>query len=114
MLNDLVDGGVVGMLADFTYGLVNWAQGPCLFYCCKYQETATKIYKRPETIGPAVRQLVQKEVTPIRQVMSLWDKVDRKYINKDNLTKDYYKFRNAAFEFKDNYLNPTWQEKTKR
>ena len=45
--------------------------------------------------------------------MSLWDKVDRKYINKDNLTKDYYKFRNAAFEFKDNYLNPTWQEKLK-
>jgi len=110
-LNDLADGGVVGMLVDFSYGLYNWVKGPIAGTAKNIAELATSTYKEPVLAPQAFTRLIEKEVAPARQIKSILDKIDAKVINEDNIIREYYTYRAAAFEFKDGYLKPTWKEK---
>ncbi|MCK5600481.1 hypothetical protein KAR91_01360 [Candidatus Pacearchaeota archaeon] len=72
------------------------------FFSRSRKNTSGYMSERPVKLSPN---------DPTRQVMSLIDRIDRKYINKNNLTAGFYKYRGAAWEFKDGYLNPEWKDK---
>jgi hypothetical protein len=111
---DLLDGGVVGMFADFTYGIWDWAKGVSANTLSNVSETALHIKKRPELTPQALMQLLKKEASPARQVTTYIDKIDRKFINKKNLTKNFYKYRRKAWEFRNDYNNPTLKEQIQK
>ena len=114
ILEDLIDGGGVGMLADFTYGIVNWATGVTANTGVNVKDAIGAIIQRPSMTPAALRRLVEKEVTPVRQVQKLIDKIDRKLVNKKNLTKDYFKVRSWAWDHKEGYLRPGTLDKAKK
>ncbi|MCE5185398.1 MAG: hypothetical protein LLF76_04665 [Planctomycetaceae bacterium] len=113
-LGDLLDGGVVGMLADFTYGVYDWVTGVSFNTAANVKEAATAIYKRPKMTLPTLNRLVQKEVTPVRQMMKLVDKIDRNFINKKNVTKDFFRVRDWAWEYRNNYEAPGLKDKAEQ
>lgn len=110
ILNDLLDGGVVGVFADLSYGIYDWAAGVQAGTAKNIGNTIASIKKAPEMTLPALRILVEKEVAPARQLERLADKVDRQF-NKNNLTKNFYKWRSRSWEFKNDYLNPSVPDK---
>ncbi|MFH1371789.1 MAG: hypothetical protein ABII09_10970 [Planctomycetota bacterium] len=111
VFNDLVDGGIVGMLADFSYGIYDWAAGPSLSTGRNIREAVVAAYKRPSLTVPAITRLIQQEVTPARQVIKTWDKIDRRFINKRNITKDYFRVRDWAWQYRNGYLEPDMLDK---
>ncbi|MCJ7729800.1 MAG: hypothetical protein MUO27_08000, partial [Sedimentisphaerales bacterium] len=111
IINDLLDGGIVGMLADFSYGIYDWAMGPMWGTGRNLRDAAAAAYKRPSLTVPAITRLIQQEVTPVRQVIKTWDKLDRKFINKRNITRDYFKVRDWAWQYRDGYLKPDMLDK---
>jgi hypothetical protein len=111
VLNDLLDGGVVGILSDFAYGIYDWALGPSLTTGRNIRDAASAVYRRPSLSIAALTRLIQQEVTPVRQVIKTWDKIDRKFINKRNITKDYFKVRDWAWQYKEGYLKPDMLDK---
>jgi hypothetical protein len=111
ILNDLLDGGVVGMLADFTYGLYDWVTGPAWSTGRNIRDTGMAIIRRPELTAAALRRLVEKEVTPVRQIQKVIDRIDRTYVNKQNISQDYFKVRNWAWNYKEGYLYPELKDK---
>jgi len=106
VINDLLDGGVVGILADFTYGIYDWALGPSATTVRNFRDTWSAAFHRPAMTIPAISRLIQQEATPVRQAMKTWDKIDRRFINKRNLTRDYFKVRDWAWQYKEGYLKP--------
>jgi hypothetical protein len=110
-LGDLLDGGVVGMMADFTYGIYDWVTGVSFNTAANIKEAVVASYKRPEMTLSALNRLIQKEVTPVRQVMKLVDKIDREFVNSRNVTKDFFRVRDWAWEYVDSYQNPEMKDK---
>ena len=110
---DFLDGGGVGMLSDFTYGLYDWAIGPTGSTLLKNMPTTiTHIVKRPRLAAQALGEFFKREVPPVRHTLAIIDKIDRG-ITKDpaNITEDFFRVRNWAWQFKDGYLNPTTLDK---
>lgn len=113
ILNDLVDGGVVGMLADFSFGIYDWATGVSARTAKNVWETALHIKKKPSLTLQALERLAEKELTPYRQIKRLAEKIDRKYINPQNISKDYYDWRAEGWKWNNDKENPTATDKVK-
>jgi hypothetical protein len=111
ILTDMLDGSGYGMIMDFTYGIFNWVKGPAVATGKNILELTTSAIKEPSLTPEALRRFVEKEATPARQAKAVIDKIDKKFFNPNNITEQYYKYRAAAFEYKNDYLSPTWQEK---
>jgi len=113
ILNDLLDGGVVGMLADFSYGIYDWATGVSARTAANVWETALHIKKKPSLTLQALERLAEKEITPYRQIKRLAEKIDRKYINPKNISKEYYDWRSEGWKWNNAKENPTATDKVK-
>lgn len=113
ILNDLLDGGVVGMLADFTYGVKDWVAGVSANTAKNLKDTVVYGFKSPRLIPHALERLLEKEVTPYRQIKRLADKFDRKFFNENNISKQHYKWRAEGWKFRDAKKNPTAIDKVK-
>jgi hypothetical protein len=111
VLNDLLDGGVVGMLADFSYGVYDWVTGVSARTARNVWETALHIKKKPRLTLHALERLAEKEITPYRQIKRLADKVDRKWFNEGNITKQHYKWRAESWKFREGKKSPTAMDK---
>jgi len=101
ILKDLVDGGLVGMLADFTYGIFDWGIGPTGSTAKEGLKTASRIIKEFDLKGEVVGELAKKELTPIQQIESVMKKFD-----KDSMYTDYSKWRSRAWEFANDAKTP--------
>jgi len=111
IVNDLLDGGVVGMIADFTYGIKDWVTGVSARTLANIGETALHIKAKPKLTPQALELLFEQEVTPYRQVKRLADKIDRSLFNEGNVTKHYYKWRAEGWKYKERKENPTIAQK---
>ncbi len=107
IIEDLLDGGVVGMLADFSYGIKDWVAGVSANTAKNVWDTALHIKKTPRLTPQALERLLEKEVTPYRQIKRLADKFDRKLFNENNISKQHYKWRAEGWKFRDAKKNPT-------
>ena len=98
---DMVDGGIVGMLADFTYGLGNWIAGPTVATVANAFSAPWEA-KGPATLPQATRKFLRNDVPALKQAQGILDSADRRFFDKEdtNLTGDYARWKNRSFEFR--------------
>lgn len=113
VLGDFLDGGGVGMLADFTYGLFDWLSGVSFNTGKNIVNALDKTIKRPKTAPHAIKQLIEKETTAIRQAESVWNKIDR-MTDPSNITDRYYITRKLAWEYRERKEAPEIVDKGKK
>jgi hypothetical protein len=95
---DLIDGGVVGMLADFTYGIGDWAAGPTTNSISGIA-TAIDQSRGTATLPEALGQFLLSDAPALRQVQGTMDSLDSIF-DKNNLTEDYSRWQGRSFDFR--------------
>ena len=105
IINDLLDGGVVGVISDFVYGLWDWALGVTYRTSKNVSDTAKYIKESPGLFGPALEKLLTQEFQPWKQAKGIWERWDAAH-NANNLSVPYTHWRAAAFEWKDTKKAP--------
>jgi hypothetical protein len=111
ILNDLFDGGMVGVFADFAFGIKDWVTGVSVRTGKNVVRTGVEIYKKPRLTAHALELLVEKEITPYRQVKRLAQRVDRKMFNQGNISKQYYDWRAEGWKWRHRKENPSAADK---
>jgi hypothetical protein len=99
VLNDLVQGGMFGMLADLSYGIWDWAGGVSLSTGGNVLATIADIKKGGIRMADeAIEKLLTREVAPYRQAKQLLNKIDQ--VSDDaNMTAAYWQWRAKAWEW---------------
>ena len=110
IFNDLIDGGGVGMIADFTYGIFDWASGVTLRTAKNVSDAARNIRNAPALIPQALEQLADLEISPYRQVKQVMQKLDAR-VDQGNISRQYNQTRAAAWLYKEGKENPTAADK---
>ena len=100
LANALVDGGIVGLVWDLTYGATNWALGPSVGSLKNLTLGGIEAMLDPATLADATRQFILADIPAARQAQALLDKIDRTFYEKEeNLTEHYAKWRERSFRF---------------
>ena len=106
IINDLKDGGLLGILSDFSYGAhdlilgVSWQTGVNAF------ATVEHIAKsRWKLTGPALKKLMFQEYTPARQVKDIATRITAGK-DKNSRTENYMKLRDLAWDYKETQETP--------
>ena len=99
MAKDFLDGGGIGILADFSYGFINWLLGPSVGTANNFRKAVSQIYKEPKETPSAIRKFFERESSPIRQIEGVINRVDRSQINANNISKPYAKWRNRGYDW---------------
>lgn len=101
MGGSLLDGGIVGMFADLTYGLTDWVAGPTIASIRSATEGVIATSVDPANAKSGFKKFILEDVPAAKQVRGLLDRIDRTFYNKEeNLTADYAKWRQRGFEFR--------------
>ena len=111
ILNDLFDGGVVGVFADLSYGVKDWVTGVSARTGKNIWDTVAYTTKSPRLSLQALELLMEKEITPYRQVKRLEDKIDRNFVNKDNISRLHFKWRSMGWDWHNQKENPSAKDK---
>ncbi len=99
--NGIVDGGIVGMLADLTYGISDWAFGPTVGSIESIARIAVAVKNDPATTVDGLKKFVLEDIPAAKQVQGVLDRIDRTFFNqKENLTANYAKWRRRSFDFR--------------
>ena len=96
---DLMDGGVVGFLADFTYGIGDWAAGPTVNSLTGVA-TAIDQASGTATLPEALGQFLLQDAPALRQAQGVMDRIDREFFNENNLTENYSRWQGRSFDFR--------------
>lgn len=95
---DLVDGGVVGMIADFTYGIGDWAAGPTT-NSLSGMATAIDQARGTATLPEAVGRFLLQDAPALRQAQGVIDNLDSIF-DENNLTENYSRWQGRSFDFR--------------
>lgn len=95
---DLVDGGVVGTLSDFTYGIGDWAAGPTVSSISGVFEAIDQA-RGTATLPEAMGQFLLQDAPALRQAQGIIDNLDSIF-EKNNLTEDYSRWQGRSFDFR--------------
>lgn len=106
IFNDLIDGGGVGMVADFTYGIFDWAKGVSWTTGERVVDFAKYVREDWRLTPQALENLVKWEVAPYRQLKGLYSRLDTAF-NRDNMSKPYHMASAEAWRWKDAKEHPT-------
>lgn len=98
--NALVDGGIIGMLADLTYGITDWAFGPTVGSIESIARTAVAVKNDPATTIDGLKQFLLEDIPAAKQAQGVLDRIDRTFFAKNNLTENYAKWRQRSFDFR--------------
>ena len=100
--NALVDGGVIGMLADLTYGITDWAFGPTVGSIESVARVAIAVKNDPATTVDGLKKFVLEDIPAAKQAQGLLDRIDRTFFDEknENLTANYAKWRRRSFDFR--------------
>ncbi|KKL51642.1 hypothetical protein LCGC14_2293450, partial [marine sediment metagenome] len=98
--NALVDGGVIGMLADLTYGISDWTFGPTVGSIESVARTAIAVKNDPATTVDGLKKFILEDIPAARQAQGILDRIDRTFFDKNNLTENYAKWRRRSFDFR--------------
>lgn len=96
--NDLVDGGVIGFIADLTYGIGDWAAGPTVNTIAKAGEVfadASGIATVPEAMG----KFLMNDVPALRQAQGILDNLDSIF-EENNISDVYPRWQDRSFDFR--------------
>ena len=98
---DLTDGGVVGMISDFTYGITDWAAGPTVSSISGIADAIDQA-RGTATLPEALGQFLLQDIPALRQAQGLLDTLDRKFFDdqKNNLTENYARWQGRSFDFR--------------
>ena len=110
--NSLIDGGIVGMLADLTYGITDWAFGPTVGSLESIARTAVAVKNDPATTVDGLKKFLLEDVPAAKQAQGVLDRIDRTFFDDDNLTENYFKWRQRSFEFRKKKDQLTTVERT--
>ena len=98
--NALIDGGVIGMLADLTYGVTDWVFGPTVASIRSAAEGIVETSIDPATAPAGFKKFLLNDVPAAKQVQGILDRMDRTFFSDDNLTENYAKWRKRSFDFR--------------
>ena len=100
--NALVDGGVIGMLADLTYGISDWAFGPTVGSLESITRIAVAVKNDPATTIDGLKKFVLEDIPAAKQAQGVLDRIDRTFFDEkdENLTANYAKWRRRSFDFR--------------
>ncbi len=99
--NALVDGGIVGMLADLTYGITDWAFGPTVGSIESIARIAIAVKNDPATTADGLKKFILEDIPAAKQAQGVLDRIDRTFFDKEeNLTANYAKWRQRSFDFR--------------
>ncbi|KKM77391.1 hypothetical protein LCGC14_1370510, partial [marine sediment metagenome] len=96
--DDLIDGGIVGFLADFTYGIGDWAAGPTI-------NTISNALAAPfeaqgaATFIDAQKKFLLNDIPALKQAQGIIDNLDSIF-DENNLTEDYARWQGRSFDFR--------------
>ncbi len=110
--NALVDGGIVGMLADLTYGITDWAFGPTVGSIESIARVAIAVKNDPATTVDGLKKFLLEDVPAAKQVQGILDRIDRTFWEDDNLTEKYAEWRKRSFDFRKKKGELTLIERT--
>ncbi len=110
--NALVDGGLIGMLADLTYGVTDWTFGPTVGSIESLARTAIAVKNDPATTVDGLKKFVLEDVPAAKQAQGVLDRIDRTFFDKNNLTENYAKWRKRSFDFRKKKGELTTIERT--
>lgn len=111
ILNDLVDGGIVGMLADFTYGIRDWITGVSFNSAERVWETTGQIRRNPRETLTALRRLARREISLVRQAEGIANKLDKALGKKENIVGEYQAWRSRGWDWNNQKKNPSLSDK---
>lgn len=97
--NSLIDGGIVGMVGDLSYGIIDWLVGPTVSTIGNAAIGGIEAMIDPAGLPAATQKFLLKDVPALRQAQGVLDTIDRKYFEENNLTANYKKWRQRAFDF---------------
>ncbi len=99
--NSIVDGGIIGMLADLTYGITDWAFGPTVGSIESIAARGFAAAIDPATTVDGLKMFVLEDIPAAKQAQGVLDRIDRTFFNKEeNLTANYAKWRKRSFDFR--------------
>ena len=112
--NGLVDGGIVGMLADLTYGITDWAFGPTVGSIESIARVAVAVKNDPATTIDGLKKFILEDIPAAKQAQGVLDRIDRTFFDEanENLTANYAKWRRRSFEFRKKKGELTTIERT--
>ena len=96
--SDLTDGGAVGFLADFTYGIGDWSAGPTVNTIAGTVDLATNAWGTA-TFPEATAEFLMNDVPALRQAQGVIDNLDSIF-EENNLTEDYARWQGRSFKFR--------------
>ena len=103
LLKDALDGGLVGMFADLTWGITDWILGPTAATIGELGKTIVSAIRRPGLTVHALKRAVRRDVSMTRQAEGILNKVGV-WIGRDSKRAVLYrKWRGRANEY--------WREK---
>ncbi len=97
--NSLIDGGIVGLVWDLTYGITNWAFGPTIGSLKNITVGGIEAMNDPATLRDATKKFLLKDVPAAKQAQGILDKIDRTFFEENNLTEHYAKWRDRTYRF---------------
>ena len=106
MINNMIDGGAVGILADVVWGITDLAVGPVGSTIDNARELVSDSFKRPEIAHQALMKFIADEVAISRQIGPV-ARLDKLLFNEKNETIKYARWRGRAFDFKRDKEHPT-------
>jgi len=101
VVQNIVDGGGVGMLADMIWGVWDWVVGPVGSSAENLARTGMDTLRQPKAAPGAIKTFFQKEFSAWKQYEGLINRLDRKLLNENNQFFEYQKWRNRAYDYKD-------------
>ena len=110
--NALVDGGIVGMLADLTYGLSDWTFGPTVGSIESIGARGFAAAVDPATTIDGLKMFLLDDIPAAKQARGVLDRIDRTFFDENNLTENYAKWRKRSFDFRKKKGDLTELERT--
>ncbi len=98
--NALIDGGIIGMLADLTYGLSDWAFGPTVGSIESLARVAIAVKNDPATTVDGLKKFLLEDIPAAKQAQGVLDRIDRTFFDENNLTEKYAEWRKRSFDFR--------------
>ncbi|MEE8607832.1 MAG: hypothetical protein V3S55_09515 [Nitrospiraceae bacterium] len=110
LAKDFLDGGGIGMLADLYWGITDWILGPTGGTVGELGIAVTRAAGRPELTPEAMKEVITRELSGVRQFRAIFHKVEAKFEEATNDTALYSIWRSREWDFVKDAKEPTFAD----
>lgn len=100
LVNDAIDGGLIGMIADMTWGLTNWLFGPTGATLRDVGHAMQDSVQRPSLTGQTLKEFMTKQLPLTRQIKGTYNLIQSQNDETIKSLRQYQEWRSRAFEWK--------------